>query len=171
MTLSVVSGGIATLSIYGVLVIWRETGSLGLAVAAVLPELTVLALLGLLAKQRLTPRAANVPNLDQAITDLMATTPLQRLIAVRQLTQWVQQQRLTAQQQQDVAHCFQLLLQHESEPLVGNAVRAGLTALKLPTRPQVSTPTPYRPRSRRSVTVRQKPSVLQPVPVPSLPQT
>ena len=170
--LSATSGSLATLGTYSFLEIWRHTGSFGLAIAALLPELSVLVLMGVLVSQSPSLGERTRAHLyDWAVADLVALNPLKRLIAVRQLTQWGQQQPLPAQQRREITDYLQLLLQQEPDPLVRNAVQEGLERLQLKTLPDLST-RPYPKRcSRPSMTLRVQQPVLHPTTIPSFPQT
>ena len=165
--LALTSGALAALGTYGFLAIWRDTGSVGLAVAAMLPELSVLAVLGLLLGSQPNPQVrGKSQQVDRAVADLVALNPLKRLIAVRQLTQWAQAQQLSLQQQRDVADYLQVLLQQEPEPLVRKAVREGMEHLQGPMLPDLATRA-YRGRSRSSIRLQTQASVLHPTVVSS----
>jgi hypothetical protein len=112
---------------YGTLLVWQDTGRFGIALAVLLQALCTLLALGLLAGQLLKPsRSAPAETYDRWVTQLTSSEPLQRLIAVRRLSQM---EGLTTAQQQHLSEYFQLLLAQETYPQVRDAVVAALKQL------------------------------------------
>ncbi|MGB7414798.1 MAG: hypothetical protein WA902_11380 [Thermosynechococcaceae cyanobacterium] len=125
---------------YGTLLIWQDTGRFGIALAVFFQGACTLLALGLLGWQLVKPsEAAFEEPYDRWVTQLTAPEPLQRLIAVRRLTQI---EVLTPQRRQELSDYFQLLLAQETYPQVRQAILDGLKHLEAPAsqvKPRAST--------------------------------
>jgi hypothetical protein len=134
LTLAVVSGGIATLSVYLVVAIWAESGNSWLTTGLLLQGLGTLAILLLLIWQILNRYFNQQDNheqlFNQMLTDLADPDPLKRLVATRRITDWANQpDRSLPLASSHLADCFRLMLNRETEPLVCSALLDGLHAL------------------------------------------
>jgi hypothetical protein len=131
LLLAVVSGGMATLSTYLAVAIWRDSASPWIASGAILQGLGTLAVLILLVWQILN-RYTRQENayFNQRVTDLTQSDPLKRLIAVRQIGQLAKDSQLDQGQARIVAEYFRLLLVAEQEMVIRNAVLDGLQVLE-----------------------------------------
>lgn len=130
LVLAVGSGGIATVTTYIAAAIWAESNSSWIAAGAILQGLGTLLTLILLMWQIIGfygNRQQN--NLDQLLVDLTEPDPLQRLIAVRQLTKIIRSQPIDFQMQQQVVECLGLLLTQEQEKVIRDALLDSLQEL------------------------------------------
>ncbi|MCZ0898739.1 hypothetical protein ON021_02310, partial [Microcoleus sp. HI-ES] len=132
---------IATLGAYMSLAIWADSSSHWMALSLILQNLGTIAIAGLLLRQALSLGAAkDEVALDRILADLTDADPVKRLIAVRQMTDLVNQggfgpvssvksslakpsQRIARSR---AAECFRLMLSREPEALVRNALLEGL---------------------------------------------
>ena len=141
--LAVGTGGIATLGAYLSLAIWADSESHWMAVSAILQNFGTIAIAGLLLRQALSLGASkDEATLDRILADLTDADPVKRLIAVRQMTDLVNQggfhhpssvesslalakssKRIARSR---AAECFRLMLSREPEALVRNALLEGL---------------------------------------------
>ncbi len=146
--LAVGTGGMATLGAYMSLAIWADSESHWMALSVILQNLGTIAIAGLLLRQALSLGAAkDEVALDRILADLTDADPVKRLIAVRQMTDVVNQggfgpfgsaKSLLAKPAptgaaptKRIAHsraaeCFRLMLSREPEALVRNALLEGL---------------------------------------------
>lgn len=129
--LSVGCGLLSVVASYMTLLIWQDTNSFWLAFAILLQGLGLLTVLGLFLwqifrqnKQRLTPT-----QLEYSIHNLTALDPLKRLIAVRQINQFVASAPSDGGRVQELREYLQLLLQAESEISIQNAITEGLAIM------------------------------------------
>ncbi|MEG4230926.1 hypothetical protein QUA40_02235 [Microcoleus sp. Pol11C3] len=141
--LAVGTGGIATLGAYMSLGVWADSESHWMALSLILQNLGTIAIAGLLLRQGLSLGAAKDEDevaLDRILADLTDADPVKRLIAVRQMTDLVNQggfgpvrsvksslakpsKRMARSR---AAECFRLMLSREPEALVRNALLEGL---------------------------------------------
>ncbi|MEG4806126.1 hypothetical protein QUA82_00250 [Microcoleus sp. F8-D3] len=139
--LAVGAGGIATLGAYVSLAIWADSSSPWMALSLILQNLGTIAILWLLLQQGLSLGAAkDEVALDRILADLTDADPVKRLIAVRQMTDLVNQggfgpvssvKSSLAKPSKRIARaraaeCFRLMLSREPEALVRNALLEGL---------------------------------------------
>lgn len=130
LVLAVGSGGIATLSTYTASAIWVDSTSPWIAAGAIAQGLGTLLTLILLVWQILNLHTSREENqLDCLMLNLTAAEPLQRLIAVRQLTKLITRNRVDATVQQDVSQCLRLLLSREEEEVIRQAAFESLQAV------------------------------------------
>lgn len=140
LTLSIVSGGVALLSVYLTIAIWSESKQSWLATGMILQGFGSLAALILLTWQTIDRYWGDRQDglgdrvLNQRLADLADADSLKRLIAVRQLTQWATTVMPVATQSTPItpahlAECFRLMLNRETEPAVCSALLEGLQTL------------------------------------------
>jgi hypothetical protein len=149
------SGGIATLGAYLSLGIWADSESHWMALNLILQNFGTIAIAGLLLRQALSLGAEqDEATLDRILADLTDADPVKRLIAVRQMTDLVNnggfdpvssvksslapwkrsaekpfssRAALTKRiARYRAAECFRLMLSREPEALVRNALLEGL---------------------------------------------
>jgi hypothetical protein len=137
LTLAVASGTITACGSYLAIGIWQESRYSWLATGIIIEGLMVLVVLLLMVWQRMgqsLEREGQASNLS-LLTDLAATDPLKRLIAVRQLTQQAQSinsalpVKTLPLETAHLADCFRLMLNRETEPIVCSALLDGLHSL------------------------------------------
>ncbi|MEG4801773.1 hypothetical protein QUB63_23170 [Microcoleus sp. ARI1-B5] len=146
--LAVGAGGIATLGAYMSLAIWADSDSHWMALSLILQNFGTIAIALLLLRQALSLGALkDEAALDRILADLTDADPVKRLIAVRQMTDLVNNggfdrassvkswlakpapaggsstQRIARSR---AAECFRLMLSREPEALVRNALLEGL---------------------------------------------
>ncbi|MEG4342549.1 hypothetical protein QUB70_04565 [Microcoleus sp. A003_D6] len=139
--LAVGTGGMATLGAYMSLAIWADSSSHWTALSLILQNLGTIAIAGLLLRQALSLGASkDEAALDRILADLTDADPVKRLIAVRQMTDLVNNggfgpfgsvkssQALPSKRiaRSRAAECFRLMLSREPEALVRNALLEGL---------------------------------------------
>jgi hypothetical protein len=142
--LSVGAGAIATVATYLAVALYAESASPWVASAAILQgmgTLTVLLILIGQMVQRQTTR--DRPKFDQVLQQLTHRDPLRRVIAVRQVTDWVSVLdedidyrnpiNSTGKQcsRRAIADYLRIMLSQESHPIVREAVLDGLQTLDL----------------------------------------
>ena len=139
--LAVGAGGISTLGAYMSLAIWADSESHWIALSLILQNFGTIAIAGLLLRQALSFQASkDEATLDRILADLTDADPVKRLIAVRQMTDLVNNNGFNsvtfvngslAKPSQRIARsraaeCFRLMLSREPEALVRNALLEGL---------------------------------------------
>lgn len=130
LAIAVGSGGMATLSTYMVVSIWIDPHSGWMAAGAILQGFGTLATLSLLVWQILQQSGSSQPILqEQMLTNLTDTDPVKRLLAVRQLTRWGVDHRLSASGRRQITECFYLMLNQEPEAIIREAILDGLQVL------------------------------------------
>ncbi|HEY9641315.1 MAG TPA: hypothetical protein V6C57_12580 [Coleofasciculaceae cyanobacterium] len=137
MTLAVASGGVATGGSYLAIAIWRESHS-WLATGIIIEGGMMLGVLLLLVWHLHRPleqmeQIEQIGQKDEQATrlglaDLADADPLKRLIAVRLLTQQAASSNLPLSAT-DLADCFRLMLNRETETVVCSALLDGLRHL------------------------------------------
>jgi hypothetical protein len=136
LVLAVGAGGIATLGAYMSLAIWADSESHWMALSLILQNFGTIAIAGLLLRQALSLGSSKDEDeaaLDRILGDLTDADPVKRLIAVRQMTDLVNQggfNRVTSVKswsaRDRAAECFRLMLSREPEAIVRNAILEGL---------------------------------------------
>lgn len=131
------SGAIVTVAAYMTLAIWADSKSPWIACNAMLQNLGTIVIGVLLWRQ--TQRQAASKNeavLDRILADLTDTDPVKRLIAVRQITDLVNNPEFGKQNSlkssivaDSIAECFRLMLSREPEAFVRNALLECLQTL------------------------------------------
>jgi hypothetical protein len=130
LTLAVATGAVAVFFTYMVAAIWRTIDNHWIASAGILQLVSTLTVLTLLIKQAidnwLKTQQANV---DTLVAQFTASDALERLIAVRQLAQCLQQKRLPLNQEMAIAQYCQHLLGRETVPEIRDAALEILVAI------------------------------------------
>lgn len=127
LALAVGSGGMATLTTYMAVSVWMDSDSAWIAAGAILQGFGTLATFILLVWQLLYSQASQEQSKgDQMLNELTDADPVKRLLAVRQLTHWGTNQNLQPARRRVVADCFRLMLSHEQESVIREAVLDGL---------------------------------------------
>ncbi|NJR39651.1 MAG: hypothetical protein HC781_13590 [Leptolyngbyaceae cyanobacterium CSU_1_4] len=144
LTLAIASGSIAAFSAYVTTGIWFEAEQSWLALGVILQGFGTLTVLILLTWQTLNRQfettGLRAQRLDQLLDRLSDPDPLKRLIAVRQITQQFQDRlqveslantapALTSLSPANLADCFRLMLNRETEPSVCSALLDGIQSL------------------------------------------
>lgn len=149
LTTAVVTGGMAALGTYLVTAIWVETEKPWLTIGLMLQGCGTLAILSLLLRQNFIAPQHSPVSFDQSLSELSHPDPLQRLLAVRKLTRQVTEataphaklrhsamSRRNAsipaelEQRSHLIDCFRLMLKHERELIVRNALVESLRMLE-----------------------------------------
>jgi hypothetical protein len=133
--IAVCIGSLFSLGIYVAISIGADTQSLSITIGILLQAIATLSsfilllwqVFGHTAPTQATKQATKIDNL---FADLTHTDPLKRLIAVRQLTDLATNQSNHSIPRISITDCFRLMLKTESEPIVLNAVLAGLQQLE-----------------------------------------
>jgi hypothetical protein len=138
LTLSGLMGSVGLGSTYLATAVWQESQQPWLATCILLEGGGILAILGLLVWQMLHQRdSLSMAQFQTMLADLSHQDALKRLIAVRQLTQWFDRTTTelptVAMTPAQLAECFRLMLDCETEPLVCSALLESLRQLH-PTR-------------------------------------
>ena len=142
LMVAVGSGAIATLLTYLGVSVWAESESPWIAAGALLQSAGTLAVLLMLITNRLNRQTQRDRTVySQLIADLAHADPLKRLIAVRQLTDWVSvledepsDRRLGRSKKptrQEIGDYFRVMLQREEDAIVREAVYDGLQTLDI----------------------------------------
>ncbi|UZQ55884.1 hypothetical protein OOK60_07415 [Trichothermofontia sichuanensis B231] len=151
LLLAVGGGGVATLSTFLAIAVWREAEHPWTAASLILQGLVMVLTCGLVVWHiGLRPEATIAASLEQDLVALTQADPLQRLISVRRLGR--QLPHLEAPQQREVRDCLQLLLTQEPESLVREAALETLQSLAsarsdLAFGTPLDLPAPRRPRT------------------------
>jgi hypothetical protein len=141
LTLSVCSGGMATLTTYMAVSVWLDSDSAWIASGAILQGFGTLVTFSLLVWQLLhTQSSQDEANREQMLKGLTDADPVKRLLTVRQLTQSASNQRLGSSMRRVVTDCFCLMLSHEQESIIRDAVLEGLNLLD--NKPRLTKETP-----------------------------
>jgi len=131
--LAISTGAIAALLVYFSFSIWSATENHWLASGFILQSAATLAVLSLLIWQTLAKLTGrDQVNLAPTLLQLTEENHLKRLIAVRQLEQWLQQRRLDLAEQTNVAACLEYLLHYEQDELIREAAFAALQLTRSP---------------------------------------
>jgi len=135
------TGGIATLGAYMSLAIWADSSSPWMAASLIFQNFGTITIAGLLLRQALSMGASkDEAAIDRILADLTDADPVKRLIAVRQMTDLVNNggfgdrsfvKNMPAKPRNRIAltraaECFRLMLSQEPEALVRNALLEGL---------------------------------------------
>jgi hypothetical protein len=127
--LTVTSGSVATLGTYLIASIWAETTSHWIATLLILQGAATLGMVGMLLWQSLAPAIAlPATNLNDLLPDLTAIDPLKRLIAIHRITEILEQPATDRSHHRQMANYFRLMLSHEDQPIVREALLEGLQA-------------------------------------------
>jgi hypothetical protein len=138
LTLAIAGGGIAATSTYLVTAIWQEAGGSWITTGIILQGLATLFILLLLVWQAIDRFFKHQDDHNQKFDALLANLanpdPLKRLIAVRQITQWVKSPSMSqaappSMPPSDLVDCFRLMLNRETEPVICSALLESLQVL------------------------------------------
>ncbi|WP_242023018.1 hypothetical protein [Pseudanabaena mucicola] len=123
LPLAVGSGTVTVFLTYTILAVWSSQSNHWLASANILQLVATLGVLALLVRQAFIQwLQRQQDNFDQLITQLMVNDDLTRLIAIKQINQYVQDNRLPAAQEKAIADYCQILLNRETEPTMRDAL-------------------------------------------------
>ena len=126
MALAVLGGLVATLGTYTGLSVWSQSSDRWLALGAIGQGLVSSGIMFLLAWQAWQQPIQKAEETFDAILQAMAAEEsLPRLLAIRQLQQYLEE-RATADQYRFARTCMRLALERESEPLVREALLSAL---------------------------------------------
>lgn len=131
LTLSVASGTLTVILTYTILGLWSTQESHWLAIAGILQLVGTLGALVLLLNQSFQQwlqRQQN--NFDQLISQLTAQDDLARLMAIKQVNQYVKDNYLPIAQEQAIADYCQLLLSRETDATMREALFTTLESLE-----------------------------------------
>lgn len=130
LALAVASGGMATLTSYMAVSVWIDSDSAWISAGAILQGFGTLATFSLLVWQLLYSQSSQEQAKgEQMLNELTDADPVKRLLAVRQLTHWGTKPHLQPSKRRVVADCFRLMLSHEQESIIREAVLNGLNVL------------------------------------------
>lgn len=119
---AIACGGISTVATYMAIAIWLSADNRWIASGTILEGLATLAVLGLLAWQRIERSSGrDAVNLAAALDDLSGDDALKQRVALRQLEDWLQRGCLDDRERDAIADCCQLLLGREGEAIVREA--------------------------------------------------
>ena len=134
LPLSVASGTVTVLLTYTVISVWSNQSNHWLASANILQLVATLGICAILVRQTfMNWLQRQQDNFDQLIAQLTVTDDLARLIAIKQINQYVHDNRLPAAQEKAIADYCQVLLNRETEPTMRDALFETLESLQLPT--------------------------------------
>lgn len=142
LTLSVASGGMATLTTYLSVAVWMDSNSAWIAVGAILQGFATLATFSLLIWQLLYTQSSQAEaSHEQMLQNLTDADPVKRLLSVRQLSQWATtNQRDRSLSSRVVTDCLCLMLSHEQESIIREEILEALHLLDH--KPRLVKPTP-----------------------------
>lgn len=134
LPLSVASGAITVLLTYTVISVWSNQSNPWLASANILQLVATLGIFVILVRQTFMKwLQRQQDNFDQLIAQLTVTDNLARLIAIKQINQYVHANRLPAAQEKAIADYCQILLNRETESTMRDALFETLESLQLQT--------------------------------------
>ena len=124
---STIGGGSAAFLSYVAISVWTETDSHWLATGILVQGLMIFGGLGLVLRRVWSETSMAEIEISHQVETLSHSDPIQRLLAVRQLTKTAQSAPLI--QQKEILDYFQLMVNSESEELVREAVWQALETL------------------------------------------
>ncbi len=131
LPLSVASGTVTVFLTYMLLAVWSDQENHWLASANILQLGATLGILVLLVRQAFRQwLQRQQDNFDQLIAQLAVNDDLARLIAIKQINQYVQDNRLPVAQESAIADYCQILLNRETEETMREAIFATLESLQ-----------------------------------------
>lgn len=131
LPLSVASGACTVFLTYMFLALWSNQENHWLASANILQLAATLGVLTILVRQAFKQwLQRQQDNFDQLISQLSVSDDLARLIAIKQVNQYVKDNRLPAAQEQAIADYCQILLNRETEIIMREAIFETLEALQ-----------------------------------------
>jgi hypothetical protein len=130
-SVAAIGGGVVAIGSYLACAVWTGTENHWIASGELLQSAGILSILGLLAGKTLLSQVNREEiDLDRAISHLTDIDPLQRSIAIHQITQLLRDRRVAKLEQRHIADYFRLMLSRESEPIVRDALLEGMQALQ-----------------------------------------
>jgi hypothetical protein len=131
LPLSVASGTSTVLLTYTFLALWSNQENHWLASANILQLGATLGVLAILVRQAFKQwLQRQQDNFDQLISQLSVSDDLARLIAIKQVNQYVKENRLPAAQERAIADYCQILLNRETELIMREAIFETLEGLQ-----------------------------------------
>jgi len=131
LIVAVTSGVSTVLLTYVIFGVWTSVENHWLASVEISQFLVILVVLLILTARLITQSLrSSQQHIDRLITQLTADDELERLIAVRQIAQSIQEQRLPFNQEKAIAEYCQILLSRETVPMVREATLDVLAELK-----------------------------------------
>lgn len=131
LPISVASGTVTVFLTYTIITLWSTQENHWLASANILQLSATLGVLLLLVRQAFGQwLQRQQDNFEQLVTQLTVTDDLARLIAIKQITQYIQKNHLPPAQEKAIADCCQLLLNRETEMTMREAIFETLEALQ-----------------------------------------
>ena len=131
LPLSVSSGAVTVFLTYTVLNLWSHQENHWLAVANILQLLGILGIFTILVRQSFKQwLQRQQDNFEQLMNQLLVNDELARLSAIRQINQYVQDNRLPIAQERAIADYCQILLSRETNTTMQNALFETLEALQ-----------------------------------------
>ncbi len=127
--LAATSGCAATFGIYLAAALWSEVGSPWIATGMLLQQTTTIAVLVLLTWQMMNRQESPTTRFNQILDDLTDGDPLKRLIAVRRMTDAIEQSDRV--QKRQIADYLRVMLSREENTIVRDAVLEGLQKLDI----------------------------------------
>lgn len=126
--LAAVSGCATTFGIYLAASLWAEVGSPWIATGMLLQQMTTIAALGLLVWQMANRQESRpTTRFNQILDDLTHCDPLKRLIAVRRMTEAIEQHNRA--QKRQISDYLRVMLSREENSIVRDALLEGLQTL------------------------------------------
>ncbi|GBO54078.1 hypothetical protein APA_2026 [Pseudanabaena sp. lw0831] len=131
LPLSVASGTVTVFLTYMVLAVWSDQENHWLASANILQLGATLGILVLLVRQAFRQwLKRQQDNFDQLIAQLAVNDDLARLIAIKQINQYVQDNQLPVAQERAIVDYCQILLNRETETTMREAIFETLESLQ-----------------------------------------
>ena len=126
-TVAVGSGGIVAVTTYMAAAIWADMENRWLAAGTILQGLISVTTLGLLGWQIFSQQFnQDEVKFEELLLGLTATSPLKRLMAVRHLSDLVEDSNLNSREKEQIEEYFQLMLKVESEPMIRQVLQESL---------------------------------------------
>jgi len=130
VSLAIASGGLVSFSTYLAASIWVESSNAWIAIGSLLQGAGTVGVIFLLIRHLLDHQAhSKQPDSADLVNDLTHREALKRLIAVRQLIAIAINLEASHPQRKELRDYFRLMLRSENEPIVRDAVIAGLQLL------------------------------------------
>lgn len=131
LPLSVASGTSTVFLTYTILAVWSNQENHWLAAASILQLGATLGIFAILVRQAFKQwLQRQQDNFDQLIAQLTVSDDLARLIAIKQINQYVRDNRLPAAQERAIADYCQILLNRETETTMRDAIFETLEVLQ-----------------------------------------
>lgn len=132
LPISVISGTVTVFLTYSILSLWSNQPDHWFAVASILQLSATLAVLGLLGYQVLSQWLYRQrENIDQLVTQLTASDDLVRLMAIKNINQYLRENLIPIVQERAIADYCQVLLSRETEPIMREAIFETLESIQI----------------------------------------